>query len=508
MIILATVGVREIDLMTASLPRSMRRAISTSPSRVSSGTVPISRRYMRTGSFVLSSAPGVRSSSISSLPSAVRSNCFLLQVRLLGVDDLDARAAERIEQVVELVGRGDLGRQQLVDLVVQQVALFLADGNQLPYFVVFFFNRQAFLLKSPVARTRHDNRRRRFRQSPLMNCSRTAPRSARQIAFSLPERVISGRVSHRAPAGDRFPAEPPRARARTEAAGWLRAQLERRSQGALAAAAMPVTSWASTGFRRSSRAEGNTAGGRSARRERVRGLRRVGKPSKSLSCKMLERCQPLLRFVDERPNQPLFGLFDLAEVGKLACASAPGRRLDRRLSDLRADHLFCNTRLVGQTFTELVAGRRSGIRAATASMAVRNCRRPSSLFRSWPAAARSSRYSRYGRELLSSSRYASRPRFRTKLSGSSPGGSTATFTSNPSATSSSHDRAAAPWPAASGSKLRMTFDVNRRSSWPGPRSAPCRTTPRPERRLPAPAARNRSTPRPARRTRAAGCPPW
>ena len=52
--------------MTDSLPRSMRLAISTSPSRVSSGTVPISRRYMRTGSFVLSSAPGVRSSSSSS----------------------------------------------------------------------------------------------------------------------------------------------------------------------------------------------------------------------------------------------------------------------------------------------------------------------------------------------------------------------------------------------------------------------------------------------------------
>ena len=76
MMFFATVGVREIDLITASLPRSMRRAISTSPSRVSSGTVPISRRYMRTGSFVLSSAPGVRSSSSSSLPSAVRSNCF------------------------------------------------------------------------------------------------------------------------------------------------------------------------------------------------------------------------------------------------------------------------------------------------------------------------------------------------------------------------------------------------------------------------------------------------
>ena len=65
-IFLATVGVREIDLITASLPRSMRLAISTSPSRVSRGTVPISRRYMRTGSLVLSSAPGVRSSSGSS----------------------------------------------------------------------------------------------------------------------------------------------------------------------------------------------------------------------------------------------------------------------------------------------------------------------------------------------------------------------------------------------------------------------------------------------------------
>ena len=74
MIARAIVGVREIDLMTASLPRSMRLAISTSPSRVSSGTVPISRRYIRTGSLVLSSAPGVRSSSSSSAPSPVRSS--------------------------------------------------------------------------------------------------------------------------------------------------------------------------------------------------------------------------------------------------------------------------------------------------------------------------------------------------------------------------------------------------------------------------------------------------
>jgi hypothetical protein len=54
--------VREMARSIAFLPRSMRLAISTSPSRVRRGTVPISRRYMRTGSFVLSSAPGVRSS--------------------------------------------------------------------------------------------------------------------------------------------------------------------------------------------------------------------------------------------------------------------------------------------------------------------------------------------------------------------------------------------------------------------------------------------------------------
>ena len=37
----------------------------------------------------------------------------------------------------------------------------------------------------------------------------------------------------------------------------------------------------------------------------------------------------------------------------------------------------------------------------------------------------------------------------------------ATFTSSPSATRSSHDFSAAPCPAASGSKLRTTFPVNR-----------------------------------------------
>src|SRR3989454_774116 len=65
---LITIGERVIDFITTSCPRSMRLAIVTSPSRVNSGTVPISRRYMRTGSFVFSSEPGVKSRSL--LPSS------------------------------------------------------------------------------------------------------------------------------------------------------------------------------------------------------------------------------------------------------------------------------------------------------------------------------------------------------------------------------------------------------------------------------------------------------
>ena len=71
------------------------------------------------------------------------------QVLLVRVDDLDAGAAEGVEQVVELVGRGDLRRQQLVDLVVEQVALLLADVDELPDFVVLFFDRQVRFAPSP-----------------------------------------------------------------------------------------------------------------------------------------------------------------------------------------------------------------------------------------------------------------------------------------------------------------------------------------------------------------------
>jgi len=71
---------------------------------------------------------------------------LVVAVALLGIDDFDARAAEGAEQVVELLGRRDVGREQLVDLVVQQIPFFLADGDELSHLIVFFFDRQRHVL--------------------------------------------------------------------------------------------------------------------------------------------------------------------------------------------------------------------------------------------------------------------------------------------------------------------------------------------------------------------------
>ncbi len=78
--------------------------MATSPSRVNSGTVPISRMYVRTGSFVFSSMPGVSRSSevgckfdcskkvlgnseeINPFSSGIRMKCLLraLQIHIVG----------------------------------------------------------------------------------------------------------------------------------------------------------------------------------------------------------------------------------------------------------------------------------------------------------------------------------------------------------------------------------------------------------------------------------------
>ena len=72
-------------------------------------------------------------------------------VLLVGVDDLDAGTAEGVEQVIELVGRGDLRGQEFVHLVVEQVTLLLADVDELPYLVVLFFDRHVISASSYVS---------------------------------------------------------------------------------------------------------------------------------------------------------------------------------------------------------------------------------------------------------------------------------------------------------------------------------------------------------------------
>lgn len=64
------VGEAEIASIMACRPPSMRLAISISPSRVSSSTVPISRMYMRTGSVVRPNSESTVDSAASAASSA------------------------------------------------------------------------------------------------------------------------------------------------------------------------------------------------------------------------------------------------------------------------------------------------------------------------------------------------------------------------------------------------------------------------------------------------------
>jgi hypothetical protein len=66
-----------------------------------------------------------------------------LAVALLGIDEVDARRPEDAHQLVEVLGRrGKVRGKQIVDLVVEQVPLLLADDDELPYFVEPVFKRQ------------------------------------------------------------------------------------------------------------------------------------------------------------------------------------------------------------------------------------------------------------------------------------------------------------------------------------------------------------------------------
>ncbi len=139
-----TSGERESAFRTTFWPCSIRLAISTSPSRLSSGTVPISRRYMRTGSLVLSSVMA-REIELAFFPGvSPRLFVFLALVLelLLGIDHLDAGGSEQGKDAVELVRGADSFGEQVVDLVIEQVTPLLSHQDQLFDFIVLFFDRQ------------------------------------------------------------------------------------------------------------------------------------------------------------------------------------------------------------------------------------------------------------------------------------------------------------------------------------------------------------------------------
>jgi hypothetical protein len=58
---------------------------------------------------------------------------------------IDAVALEGGKQIVDFFRGMNLGRQNVVDLIVEQVAALLAHGDELPYLIVFFLesNRHA-----------------------------------------------------------------------------------------------------------------------------------------------------------------------------------------------------------------------------------------------------------------------------------------------------------------------------------------------------------------------------
>jgi hypothetical protein len=136
-------GLSHRPAIIASRPASMRLAMAISPSRDSSSTEPISRRYMRTGSSVrsvgslASDLAGTFCWTSTRSPPSLRRLVGLLALllaflgRFLGFDDVDTHLAEHGENVLDLLGIDLLGGQDRIDLVMGDVAALLGGADEL-----------------------------------------------------------------------------------------------------------------------------------------------------------------------------------------------------------------------------------------------------------------------------------------------------------------------------------------------------------------------------------------
>src|SRR4029079_4784421 len=82
-----------------------------------------------------------------------------------------------------------------------------------------------------------------------------------------------------------------------------------------------------------------------------------GQPLQVLVLELPEGLERLARIVNQPPNQGLFRLFQLPERRKLPGGDG-GAPVDRRLTNLRANDLFCDTSLVSYPIRELISCRR------------------------------------------------------------------------------------------------------------------------------------------------------
>ena len=128
MMALKVIGLSHRPQIMMSRPASMRLAMAISPSRESSSTAPISRRYMRTGSsvrsigFLLDRRGGAGAAVVERIDLVLGGLGLLLfvlvVVAVLGVlDDVDAHVVERGHDVLDLLGRHLVLGQGLVELV-------------------------------------------------------------------------------------------------------------------------------------------------------------------------------------------------------------------------------------------------------------------------------------------------------------------------------------------------------------------------------------------------------
>ena len=139
-------GLSHSPAIIASRPASMRLAIAISPSRESSSTEPISRRYMRTGSSVRSAgslASDLAGTGALHLDDLVALGLLLLGLLalaflllalgfgFLGFDDVDAHLVEHRQDVLDLLGGDLLGGQHGVELFVGDVAALLGGLDHL-----------------------------------------------------------------------------------------------------------------------------------------------------------------------------------------------------------------------------------------------------------------------------------------------------------------------------------------------------------------------------------------